>query len=205
MRELESELDSEQRRHAETQKNARKADRRLKELAFQADEDKKNQERLQELIEKLQSKVLTYKRQVEEAVSIYFTYTSVVSLFRGSWSMRIFFPRKKTDLLIWFLVSVWILGGDCRRQPRQIPQGSTRAWGRRGACRQCRDLHVQAARQEPQLHICTEDYNRLLQICGEWSTPTFLLWFIFIYSFLNTYNLFNLVQFRMEFDFSSDL
>ena len=91
MRELESELDSEQRRHAETQKNARKADRRLKELAFQADEDKKNQERLQELIEKLQSKVLTYKRQVEEAVSIHFTYTSVVSLFRESWSMRIFF------------------------------------------------------------------------------------------------------------------
>lgn len=91
MRELESELDSEQRRHAETQKNARKADRRLKELAFQADEDKKNQERLQELIEKLQSKVLTYKRQVEEAVRIHFTYTSVVSLFRGSWSMRIFF------------------------------------------------------------------------------------------------------------------
>lgn len=111
--------------------------------------------------------------------------------------MRIFFPRKKKpDLLIWFLVSVWILGGDCRRQPRQIPQGSTRAWGRRGACRQCRDLHVQAARQEPQLYICTEDYNRLLQICGEWSTPTFLLWFIFIYSFLNTYNLFNLAQFR---------
>lgn len=70
VRELESELDSEQRRHAETQKNARKADRRLKELAFQADEDKKNQERLQELIEKLQSKVITYKRQVEEAVSI---------------------------------------------------------------------------------------------------------------------------------------
>lgn len=77
MRELESELDSEQRRHAETQKNARKADRRLKELAFQADEDKKNQERLQELIEKLQSKVLTYKRQVEEAVSISFHKTLI--------------------------------------------------------------------------------------------------------------------------------
>lgn len=77
VRELESELDSEQRRHAETQKNARKADRRLKELAFQADEDKKNQERLQELIEKLQSKVLTYKRQVEEAVSISFHKTLI--------------------------------------------------------------------------------------------------------------------------------
>jgi len=35
VQELESELDAEQRRHAETQKNARKADRRLKELSFQ--------------------------------------------------------------------------------------------------------------------------------------------------------------------------
>ena len=62
------ELDSEQRRHAETQKNMRKADRRLKELAFQSDEDRKNQERLQDLVEKLQAKIKTYKRHVEEAV-----------------------------------------------------------------------------------------------------------------------------------------
>merc|ERR1719361_1901488 len=67
VRELESELDAEQRRHAETQKNARKADRRLKELAFQVDEDRKNQERLQDLIEKLQNKIRVYKRQSEEA------------------------------------------------------------------------------------------------------------------------------------------
>lgn len=66
---MEAEYDTEQRRHAETQKNARKADRRLKELAFQCEEDKKNQERLQELIDKLQNKIKTYKRQVEEAVS----------------------------------------------------------------------------------------------------------------------------------------
>ncbi len=35
VRELEVELDNENRRHAETQKNMRKQDRRLKELAFQ--------------------------------------------------------------------------------------------------------------------------------------------------------------------------
>lgn len=69
--ELESELDSEQRRHAETQKNMRKADRRLKELAFQVDEDRKNQDRLQDLIDKLQNKIRVYKRQAEEAVSRY--------------------------------------------------------------------------------------------------------------------------------------
>lgn len=66
---MEGELDSEQRRHAETQKHMRKADRRLKEIAFQADEDRKNQENLNEMIEKLNNKLKTYKRQVEEAVS----------------------------------------------------------------------------------------------------------------------------------------
>ncbi|XP_052069633.1 myosin heavy chain, striated muscle-like isoform X2 [Mytilus californianus] len=70
VRELEGELDSEQRRHAETQKHMRKADRRLKEIAFQADEDRKNQENLNEMIEKLNSKLKTYKRQVEEAEEI---------------------------------------------------------------------------------------------------------------------------------------
>jgi len=70
VRELETELDNEQRRHAETQKNMRKADRRLKELAFQADEDRKNQERLQDVVDKLQAKIKTYKRQVEEAEEI---------------------------------------------------------------------------------------------------------------------------------------
>lgn len=67
--ELEGELDNEQRRHAETQKNMRKADRRLKEIAFQADEDRKIQDRLQEMIDALNAKIKTYKRQVEEAVS----------------------------------------------------------------------------------------------------------------------------------------
>lgn len=37
---------------------------------FQTDEDKKNQERLQDLVEKLQGKIKTYKRQVEEAEEI---------------------------------------------------------------------------------------------------------------------------------------
>lgn len=67
---MESELDHEQRRHAETQKTARKSDRRLKELAFQCDEDRKNSERLQELIDSLQAKLKVYKRQIEEAVCI---------------------------------------------------------------------------------------------------------------------------------------
>merc|ERR1711970_676067 len=67
VRELETELDAEQRRHAETGKNLRKTDRRLKELAFQAEEDRKNMERMQDLVEKLQAKIKTYKREVEDA------------------------------------------------------------------------------------------------------------------------------------------
>lgn len=66
---LESELDHEQRRHSEEVKNSRRNERRLKELQLAAEEDKKGQDRLTELIEKLQSKIKTYKRQVEEAVS----------------------------------------------------------------------------------------------------------------------------------------
>ena len=38
VRELESELDAEQRRHTETQKNTRKIERRLKELGLQVRE-----------------------------------------------------------------------------------------------------------------------------------------------------------------------
>ena len=76
IRELEVELDGEQRRHTETQKNVRKLDRRLKEIAFQGDEDRKIHERLQDNIDKLQQKIKTYKRQVEEAVSWIFKYSS---------------------------------------------------------------------------------------------------------------------------------
>ncbi|CAF1220495.1 unnamed protein product [Adineta steineri] len=68
--ELENENELEQHRHQETLKELRKNDRRLKELVFQAEEDRKNQTRLQDLIEKLQSKIKIYKRQIEEAEEI---------------------------------------------------------------------------------------------------------------------------------------
>ena len=68
LRDLEMELDAEQRRHGETTKLLRKQDRRQKELAFQADEDRKLQDRLKDANEKLQQKIKAYKRQVEETV-----------------------------------------------------------------------------------------------------------------------------------------
>lgn len=66
---MEAELEGEHRRSSEEVKNARRTERRLKELQLAAEEDKRGQDRLSELIEKLQQKIKTYKRQVEEAVS----------------------------------------------------------------------------------------------------------------------------------------
>ncbi|NXF85229.1 MYH7 protein, partial [Eubucco bourcierii] len=67
VRELETELEAEQKRNAESVKGLRKAERRVKELSYQTEEDKKNLLRLQELVDKLQMKVKAYKRQAEEA------------------------------------------------------------------------------------------------------------------------------------------
>jgi chromosome segregation ATPase len=67
LREVEGELDGEQRRHQESVKNLAKADRSTRELQFQIDENKKNADRLTDLVDKLQTKIKTYKRQVEEA------------------------------------------------------------------------------------------------------------------------------------------
>jgi hypothetical protein len=57
IRELESELDAESRRLSDALKNLRKSERHIKELAFASDEDRKNHERMQVLIDQLQSKI----------------------------------------------------------------------------------------------------------------------------------------------------
>jgi len=64
--ELEQELECEQRHHQETLKEVKKNDRRIKDLTIQSDEDRKNQNKLVELNEKLQHKLKFYKRQIEE-------------------------------------------------------------------------------------------------------------------------------------------
>ena len=70
IRELEIELGSIQSRTMETCKCYQKADRHVKELQFQQEEDHKNQERMSELAAKLQQKIKTYKKQIEEAEEI---------------------------------------------------------------------------------------------------------------------------------------
>ncbi|XP_012989558.3 myosin heavy chain, fast skeletal muscle-like isoform X1 [Esox lucius] len=67
VRELETEVEAEQRRGVDAIKGVRKYERRVKELTYQTEEDKKNVARLQDLVDKLQLKVKAYKRQAEEA------------------------------------------------------------------------------------------------------------------------------------------
>merc|ERR1712241_1512893 len=70
IRELEIELGSVQSRTSESYKAFQKAERRIKELQFQQEEDHKNQDRMSELANKLQMKIKTYKKQIEEAEEI---------------------------------------------------------------------------------------------------------------------------------------
>ena len=66
VRELEEEVDEEQRRTVEASKQLRKSERKMKEIVYQSEEDKKNLVRMSDLVDKLQLKVKTYKRQAEE-------------------------------------------------------------------------------------------------------------------------------------------
>ena len=48
----------------------RRSERHIKELTYQQDEDRKNHERMQGLIDQLQGKIKSYKKQIEEAEEI---------------------------------------------------------------------------------------------------------------------------------------
>merc|ERR1712051_442206 len=70
IRELEAELGSTQVQTGESVKAFQRTDRKVKELKFAQDEDKKNQDRMSDLANKLQQKIKTYKQQIEEAEEI---------------------------------------------------------------------------------------------------------------------------------------
>ncbi|XP_033998754.1 myosin heavy chain, fast skeletal muscle-like [Trematomus bernacchii] len=67
VRELESELEAEQKRLTEAVQGVRKYERKVKEMSYQCEEDKKNNTRLQDLVDKLQNKMKAYKQNAEEA------------------------------------------------------------------------------------------------------------------------------------------
>merc|ERR1711976_764521 len=70
IRELEMELGSTQSKTGESFKAFQRAERRVEELQFQQEEDRKNQDRMSDLANKLQQKIKTYKTQIEEAEEI---------------------------------------------------------------------------------------------------------------------------------------
>merc|ERR1719420_910549 len=70
VRELEVELGNTQAHTSECVKAYHRTERKVKELVFSQDEDRKNQERMSELANKLQQKIKTYKLQIEEAEEI---------------------------------------------------------------------------------------------------------------------------------------
>jgi len=70
VRTLEMELGNTQARTSEAMKSHQKSERKIKELQFSNDEDRKAQDNMSELATKLQSKIKTYKKQIEEAEEI---------------------------------------------------------------------------------------------------------------------------------------
>merc|ERR1712020_754287 len=69
-REVEHELNRTVQMTAEFHKNITKGERRVKELMFQSEENKNNQDRIADLVEKLQQKIKSYKKQIEGAEEI---------------------------------------------------------------------------------------------------------------------------------------
>merc|ERR1719347_1219332 len=70
IRDLEAELANIQARTGEAAKAYQRSERKVKELQFSQEEDKKNQDRMSELANKLQQKIKTYKSQIEDAEEI---------------------------------------------------------------------------------------------------------------------------------------
>jgi len=68
--ELYAALNDESSKYAAAMKNVRKCERRIKELSFQYEEDRKNHDRMTDLVDKLQLKLKTYKKQIEEAEEV---------------------------------------------------------------------------------------------------------------------------------------
>merc|ERR550532_1633902 len=70
VRELEVELDNEQRRHSETTKNIRKVERRVKDLESTVEDDKRQQARLQAQADTAAAQTKVVKSQLEESEEV---------------------------------------------------------------------------------------------------------------------------------------
>merc|ERR1719211_901614 len=70
IRELESEVDAEARRMADAQKNLKASERHIKEITLKQSEDAENKDKMSKLIDSLNGKIESYKKQIEEAEEI---------------------------------------------------------------------------------------------------------------------------------------
>merc|ERR1712106_955256 len=70
LKEIEIELEMERRRHGDANKSLRKTHRGIQEYSIKMEENTKNSDRMQNLIEKLQNQIVHYKKQIEEAEEI---------------------------------------------------------------------------------------------------------------------------------------
>ena len=66
---MESDVDSEARKGSEAIKMARKSEKKVKELAFQIEDEHKAAERAQDMADKLNQKLKKMRLQLEESVS----------------------------------------------------------------------------------------------------------------------------------------
>ena len=57
-------------RFSDAHKNLRKSERLIKELTYRQEEDGKNHQRMEVVVEQLQGKIKSYKKQIEEAEEI---------------------------------------------------------------------------------------------------------------------------------------
>merc|ERR1712198_463337 len=69
-RDIELELNRTIQQTDEVHKTTTKGERKVKELLFQQEENKKNQDRITDLVDKLQQKIKSYKKQIEDAEEI---------------------------------------------------------------------------------------------------------------------------------------
>merc|ERR1712106_556185 len=65
--EYEGQYDEEARRHVDAQKNLRRAERKIKELTFLADENKKGHERMSALVDSMQGQIKAGQKQLDDA------------------------------------------------------------------------------------------------------------------------------------------
>ncbi|GFT30825.1 hypothetical protein NPIL_358381 [Nephila pilipes] len=68
--ELQNEISIKRSRYAEAAENVRKLDRRVKEMQFKAAEDRKNHQRIQDMVDQLRQKIRMVRIQSQEADEI---------------------------------------------------------------------------------------------------------------------------------------